>query len=210
MLLKRTLKMVLLLVVGIATIAVGLTRSAPVAGQDDADTAAKIESAMSAAPSTVAANATILGNEMDDAGKFVVLREGNNGWYCQADAPGTPGPDPICFDQTFLDWIYAFVAGEEPNTQVVGLAYMLQGGSEASNTDPFATEPAAGEEWMVSPPHVMIIMPGDIDQSVFSPDFHTGAPWIMYAGTPYEHIMMPVVEGVMGEMGEMAAATPSA
>jgi hypothetical protein len=209
MLRKRTLNMALLLVVGIATIAVGLTHAVPVAGQDDADTEAQIESAMSAAPSTVAENATILGNEMDDAGKFVVLREGNNGWYCQADAPGTPGPDPICFDQTFLDWIYAFVAGEEPNTQVVGLAYMLQGGSEASNTDPFATEPAAGEEWMTSPPHVMIIMPGDIDQSVFSPDFHTGAPWIMYAGTPYEHIMMPVVEGVMGEMGEMAA-TPSA
>ena len=38
-----------------------------------------------------------------------------------------------------------FVAGEEPNTQVVGLAYMLQGGSDASNTDPFATEPAEGE-----------------------------------------------------------------
>jgi hypothetical protein len=209
MLLKSTRSMALLLVVGIATIAFGLAQAVPVAGQDDADTAAQIESAMSAAPSTVSANATILGNEMDDAGKFVVLREGSNGWYCQADAPGTPGPDPICFDQTFLDWIYAFVAGEEPNTQVVGLAYMLQGGSEASNTDPFATEPAAGDEWMVSPPHVMVIMPGDIDQSVFSPDFHGGAPWIMYAGTPYEHIMMPIAEGVMGEMGEMVA-TPSA
>jgi hypothetical protein len=29
----------------------------------------------------------------------------------------------------------------------------------------------------------------------------------MWAGTPYEHLMMPVAEG---EMGEMAAATPSA
>ena len=106
--------------------------------------------------------------------------------------------------------MYAFVAGEEPDTQVAGLAYMLQGGSEASNTDPFATEPAEGDEWMASPPHVMLIMPGDLDQSVFSPDFHSGAPWIMYAGTPYEHIMMPVVEGVMGDMGEMAMATPSA
>ena len=44
---------------------------------------------------------------------------------------------------------------------------------------------------MISPPHVMLIMPGDLDQSVFSPDFESGAPWIMYAGTPYEHIMMP-------------------
>jgi hypothetical protein len=209
MLRKNTRKMTLLLVVGIATIAVGLAPSVPVAGQDDADTEAQIESAMSAAPSTLSANATILGNEMDDAGKFVVLREGSNDWYCQADAPGTPGPDPICFDETWLDWVYAFVAGEEPNTQVVGLAYMLQGGSEASNTDPFATEPAAGEEWMTSPPHIMVLMPEDLVESGFSPDFHTGVPWIMYAGTPYEHLMMPVVEGVMGEMGEMVA-TPSA
>ena len=207
MLRKRTLKMTLLLVVGIATIAAGLAHSVPVAGQDDADTEAKIESAMSAAPSTVSANATILDTELDDAGEFVVLREGSNGWYCQADAPGTPGPDPLCFDETWLEWVYAFVAGEEPDTQVTGLAYMLQGGSEASNTDPFATEPAAGEEWMTSPPHVMLIMPGDLVESGFSPDFESGTPWIMYGGTPYEHIMMPVTEGVMGEM---AMATPAA
>ena len=55
MLLKRTLNMALLLVVVAGTLAFGLARSAPVAGQDDADTAAKIENAMSAAPSTVSA-----------------------------------------------------------------------------------------------------------------------------------------------------------
>ena len=110
LLLKRPLRMALLLVVVAGTLAFGLARSAPVAGQDDADTAAKIEVAMSAAPSTVSANATILDNELDDAGKFVVLREGSNGWYCQPDAPGTPGNDPICFDETFLDWVYSLLA----------------------------------------------------------------------------------------------------
>jgi hypothetical protein len=159
---------------------------------------------MSAAPSSVAETATILDNELDADGKFVVLREGSNGWYCLPDALGTPGPDPWCFDQTWLDWAYAFMAGEEPNTPVVGLAYMLQGGSDASNTDPFATEPAAGDEWMNSPPHVMLLLPGDIDQTIFTADHHTGGPWIMWAGTPYEHIMMPVAEG------EAMAATPAA
>jgi hypothetical protein len=205
MLLKRTLKMILLLVVGIATIAVGLAHAVPVAGQDDADTQAKIEEAMSAAPSSVSANATILDNAMDDAGKFVVLREGSNGWYCLPDALGTPGPDPWCFDETWLDWAYAFVAQKEPNTTVVGIAYMLQGGSDASNTDPFATEPEAGNEWMNSGPHIMLLMPEDLAQSGFSPDFQSGGPWIMWAGTPYEHLMVPVAEG---EMGGMAAATP--
>lgn len=197
MLQKRSLKVVLLLALVAGTVAFGPARPEPAAGQDDA--AAKIESAMSAAPSSVSANATILDNELDDAGKFVVLQEGSNGWYCQPDALGTPGNDPWCFDQTWLDWAYAFVAGEDPGISAPGLAYMLQGGSDASNTDPTAAEPAEGDEWMASPPHVMVIMPEDLDQTVFTTDFHSGGPWIMWAGTPYEHIMMPVAEGEMAE-----------
>jgi hypothetical protein len=55
-----------------------------------------------------------------------------------------------------------------------------------------ATKPAAGEDWVTSPPHIMILQPGKLDQSVFSTDPKSGGPWIMWAGTPYEHIMMPV------------------
>ena len=203
MLRKRSLNMALLLVLAASTVAFGLARSepvagqdasSPVAGQDEADAAAKIEDAMSAAPASIADNATILDNELDETGKLVVLREGSNGWYCSPDALGTPGPDPWCYDQTWLDWSYAFLAGEEPPTKVLGLAYMLQGGSDASNTDPFATEPAEGDEWIATPPHVMFILPGEIDMTVFSADHDAAGPWVMWAGTPYEHIMMPVVD----------------
>ena len=207
MLLKRTLHMALLLVVGIATIAVGLTQSLPVAGQDDADDEATIESAMSAAPASIAENATIM-----DVDGTTVLREGTNGWTCFPDANATPASDPMCLDETWMAWLEALVAGEEPDTQVVGLAYMLAGGSDASNTDPFATGPEAGNEWITTPAHVMIIMPDDIDQSVYSTDPLSGEPFIMWAGTPYEHIMMPVDPHAMvhgGEMGGMAMATPS-
>ena len=72
---------------------------------------------------------------------------------------------------------------------------MLQGGSDASNTDLFATEPAAGEAGVTSPPHIMLLLPVDLDQSAFSTDHASDAPYIMWAGTPYEHIMMPVAEG---------------
>jgi len=200
MLPKRTLNVALLLVLLATTVALELVRSAPVAGQDAGsptagqDAAVKIENAMSAAPSSIAEAATILDNELDDAGKFVELREGSNGWYCFPDVPSTPGNDPACYDQTWLDWNYAFVANQEPTVTVPGLAYMLQGGSDASNTDPFATEPAAGEEWVTSPPHVMILLPGEIDLTVFSSDHDSGGPFVMWAGTPYEHIMMPVAE----------------
>jgi hypothetical protein len=207
MLLKKTRSMTLL-VIGIATIAFGLTHSVPVAGQDDADAQAKIESAISAGPSTITENATIMDGE-------VVLREGSNGWTCFPDTPGTPGADPLCLDETWMGWLQALVAGEEPDTQVVGVAYMLSGGSD-SNIDPFAAGPEEGNEWVISPAHVMIIMPGDIDQTVFTTDPLSGGPWTMWAGTPYEHIMIPVDThamaemGEMGGMGEMTGATPSA
>jgi len=31
----------------------------------------------------------------------------------------------------------------------------------------------------------------------------------MYQGTPYEHIMMPIGEGIMVDMSAMAEATPA-
>ena len=181
----------LALLVGMA--AVGLSHAVPVSGQDDAD--AKIAQAMSAAPPAIGEEATIYDLEVDEDGAFIVLREGSNGWSCFPDAPGTPSVDPMCLDQTWMSWLAALIAQEEPNTMVPGLAYMLQGGSDASNTDPFATEPAAGDEWVSSPPHVMLLMPGDLDQDAFSTDHASGGPYIMWAGTPYEHIMMPVAEG---------------
>jgi hypothetical protein len=180
---------------GIGILVCGLARSEAVARHSDADTQAKIENAVSAAPSSLAAKATILDNALDDAGKFVVLRDGSNGWFCFPDLPTSPGNDPQCLDQTWLDWNYAYLAGEAPTVTVPGLAYMLQGGSDPSNTDPLATEPPAGEEWVATPPHIMIVLPGELDQSVFSTDHHSGQPYIMWAGTPYEHIMMPVAEG---------------
>ncbi|MEZ4562965.1 MAG: hypothetical protein R2853_09525 [Thermomicrobiales bacterium] len=207
MLLKHTWHVASLVVLLAGMVAVGLTHAAPVASQDDAD--AKIEQAMSAAPASIGADATIYDLNVDDAGNFIVLREGTNGWSCFPDAPGTPSLDPMCLDQTWMNWLAALIAQKAPDTKVPGLAYMLQGGSDASNTDPYATEPAAGDEWVSSPPHVMLLLPGELDQSVFTTDHASGGPYIMWAGTPYEHIMMPVAEGTMGEMGEMAGATPA-
>lgn len=160
----------------------------PAIAQDDAE--AQIESAMSAAPPAIAENATIMGSSAD--GELVILREGTNGWTCFPDYAGSPGPDPICMDEVFMLWNDALVAGTDFETDVPGLAYMLQGGSDASNTDPFALEPAEGEDWISTPPHVMLLLPGGLDPALFSTDHDSGEPYIMWAGTPYEHIMMPV------------------
>jgi hypothetical protein len=34
--------------------------------------------------------------------------------------------------------------------------WVLKGDKGASNTDPFATEPTASNQWVVSPPHIMV------------------------------------------------------
>lgn len=177
--------------IALAIVAAGLA-VAIVSAQDDTETQAKIENAMSAAPLSVAENATIMDHEFNADGSIVILREGTNGWTCFPDMPTTPGNDPACYDETWMQWLKAYLAGEEPNITTPGLSYMLQGSSDASNTDPFAVEPAAGEEWVSSPSHIMVILPGKLDASLFSTDPESGEPWIMFAGTPYEHIMIPV------------------
>jgi len=189
---KTTRNTALLAALVIATVAFGLPRVASVAGQATPDAQAKIADAMRAGPAAIAKDATILDYQQDAAGNFVVLRQGSNGWTCFPDTPGTPSDDPMCLDQTWMVWMNALMTNKAPDIKTPGLAYMLQGGTDASNTDPMATKPAAGEDWVTSPPHIMILQPGKLDQSVFSTDPKSGGPWIMWAGTPYEHIMMPV------------------
>ena len=192
MIANRTRPLALALTLAVGFVALGAASPSPAGGQDDAE--AKIASAVSAAPASISETATILDYVMDDAGKFTVLREGTNDWSCFPDDANTPDTDPMCLDPTWMNWLYAIVTGEEPNTEVLGLSYMLQGGSTPSNTDPMASEPAASEDWVRDSPHIMVLMPGELDPQVFSTDHHSGQPYIMWAGTPYERIMMPVAD----------------
>jgi len=128
---------------------------------------------------------------LDDNGNFIVLREGDNGWYCWPDWDASPVNDPMCGDEVWLDWNLKFSNGLEPNTTKPGIAYMLQGGGDASNTDPYATAPPDGADWVISPPHVMILYPDCFDSTYISTDPTNGGPYIMWDGTPYEHVMYP-------------------
>lgn len=151
-----------------------------------------IKSAMSAAPAKVGQHATIIAFEAD--GAMRTLREGSNGFTCMADNPETPGPDPMCMDQNSMGWVHAWIAHENPPPGKVGLMYMLSGGTDASNTDPHATKPEAGNHWIKTGPHVMIVGADDgfYDSYPKSADPDTSAPYVMWAGTPYKHLMVPV------------------
>lgn len=151
-----------------------------------------IRSAMTAAPKKVAEKATIVAMGAD--GKMMTLREGSNGFTCMPDNPATPGPDPMCMDQAAVDWAMAWIGKTQPTVGKVGFMYMLAGGTDASNTDPYATKPADGNHWIKTGPHVMIVGAEPSFYQLYprseTPD--TGVPYIMWPGTPYEHLMVPV------------------
>jgi len=152
---------------------------------------ALIASAMSAAPASVGANATIV---TMDAGKMRTLRKGTNGFTCMPDDPNSPGADPMCFDQPATPWLEAFLAhNPPPQPGKVGFVYMLAGGSDASNTDPFATKPADGH-WLATGPHVMVVGADPAFYAAYpsGPNPDTTQPYVMWAGTPWQHLMAPV------------------
>jgi len=150
-----------------------------------------IASAESAAPAAVAKGAAIVTMAAD--GSMTTLREGTNGFTCMADSPDTPGPDPMCFDANAMDFVMAWVGHQPPPTDKAGIMYMLAGGTDASNTDPYASKPTEGGDWIHTGPHMMLVgseasLKGY--PSGANPD--TKAPYVMWAGTPYAHLMIPV------------------
>lgn len=147
----------------------------------------KIESAMSAAPAAVSGTATIL----DPADSLKVLRAGTNGWTCLPDDPHSPGTDPMCVDGEWTKWFQAWMQHKNPPTTSAGIAYMLAGSSDASNTDPFAMQPDSGKGWLNSGPHIMIISPGAHALDGLSSEWNTTTPYVMFAHTPYAHVMVP-------------------
>jgi hypothetical protein len=73
------------------------------------------------------------------------------------DNPATPGPDPMCMDQSALEWAMAWVGHQTPPVGKAGFMYMLAGGTDASNTDPYASKPEPGNHWIKTGPHVMVV-----------------------------------------------------
>jgi hypothetical protein len=182
----------LLIVLGVFII-VSAFAAAPAAKKAAAPNDAQLmASAMAAAPMAVGKNATII--DMGADGKMRTIRKGTNGYTCMPDNPQTPGPDPMCADKNAMEWIGAMMGHKAPPAGKVGLMYMLAGGTDASNTDPYATKPTASNHWIKTGPHIMIVG-GDAsfyDSYPRGADPDTSNPYVMWAGTQYQHLMAPV------------------
>lgn len=167
----------------LGTVAAGAQAQEPV-NTADLDDDAKIARAMEAAPASVAAEATIV----DVDGR--TLREGSNGWTCLPEV--VPGYGyPVCADDVWLALIEALRAQREPSVERLGVSYMLAGDAPVNNADPADTTRDEGEPWVEEGPHVMLAVPdpGMLEGIPTDPD--AGGPYVMWAGTPYAHVMVP-------------------
>ena len=166
----------------LAAIAVAWTSAAPAAEMSDEQL---ITNAISAAPEAVGKNAAVVNWDMK------TIREGTNGFTCIPNDPGTPTDDPMCLDENGMAWMHAIMSKSEPPKGKIGFVYMLKGGTAASNTDPFATKPPAGAEWIEDGPHVMVTNSPDM-MAVYPHEWNPTQPYVMFPDTPYAHLMIPV------------------
>jgi hypothetical protein len=175
-----------------------LFTAAPLLAQEAAyespDATAMIHDALSAATPEIAKGATVVDWEQN------VLKEGDNGWTC-FPTPAQFEKAPMCFDEPWLAWAGAWMNKQPVNIDRVGIAYMLAGDSGASNSDPYAE--GETDDWVVGGPHLMVIAPNTEALAGITTDPESGGPWVMWAGTPYAHIMVPVAANGGHEMCAM-------
>ena len=193
---RSTATVMLSLAVNLAACIPTPEQPAPVADEvllAPTETEVKIQSAVSAAPPSIAEDATIVDWPTEGGSDMPLLREGSNGWTCLPDNPGTRGNDPMCLDQQWLAWADAWVNRQEPEISEMGFGYMLRGGTPGSNTDPYAEGPTEDNEWMTEePPHLMVLVPDQTILAGLSTDPNNGGPWVMWRDTALAHIMAPM------------------
>jgi hypothetical protein len=152
------------------------------------DKQALIREALSAAPPEVAKTAIV----KNSAG--AVLKPGTGAYTCYPtpDSMKKRGKMSMCLDKTWQAWRDAWLNKKPFKANQVGVAYMLAGDVGSSNTDPYAEAPTSDNQWVEPGPHTMVIVPNPEELEGMSTDPYSGGPFVMWKGTPYVHIMVPV------------------
>ncbi len=160
-------------------------KPAATAKKGEVSDAVYTKQALSAAPAAIAKGAGIM--RMNADGSMRTLRESKNGFTCMV-----VGTDRMCNDANSMEFIHAMLTHQPPPDKI-GISYMLAGDKGASNTDPYATGKTADNHWVVTGPHIMIFGPPSKTLGYTEDkDPDPTKPYMMWAGTPYEHAMIPV------------------
>lgn len=154
--------------------------------QPSASDAAYIAKVMTAAPASIVKGSTIVA--MEKNGPMRTVQQGTNDFTCMLMPDGTP----MCTDKNGMEWVRALMTHTTPPNKIAFM-YMLAGDNGASNTDPYASGQTSGNHWVKTGPHVMIMGPATNTLGYpRAPDADPTKPYVMWAGTPYEHVMIPV------------------
>ena len=145
-----------------------------------------------AAPPSIVEHATIMNMGAD--GKMKTIQEGTNGWTCMD--PGNHGNgEPMCADAAAMAWADTW-QNKKPPSAAIGFVYMLAGDSGVSNTDPYDPgKETPTNNWIQTGPHVMIVGTDAKSMMAAYPrdaKADPSKPYVMWPGTPYEHLMLPV------------------
>ena len=150
---------------------------------------ALIRDAVSAAPPAIAGTVTV--KDWDGT----ILRKGGGAYTCfptPAEIRGKGGREPMCVDGVWGEWVEAWMNKKEFKAKQVGIGYMLAGDAGASNIDPYATARTPDNQWVVEGPHAMVLVPDPAQLEGLPTDPNAGGAYVMWKGTPYAHIMIPV------------------
>src|ERR1022692_411176 len=144
-----------------------------------------VKQALSAAPKAIGDAASVI--RMDKDGAMRTLRSGTNGFTCMVMVT-----DKMCNDANSMAFIHAMMTHTPPPDKI-GMSYMLAGDDGASNTDPYARAQTADNHWIVTGPHIMLFGPAAKTLGLTeAKDPDPTQPYMMWAGTPYEHAMIPI------------------
>jgi hypothetical protein len=149
------------------------------------DEATLIASAKSAAPSSVTQKATI------KAPDGTVLQSGSNSYTCY---PQQEVIGPMCNEPVWDALIGAMMKKEAFNPDEFSVSYMLAGEGDAigvSNSNPYASDPAASDDWVKEGPHLMIVVPDKAMLEGMSTNPNDPV-YVMWKDTPYAHIMVKI------------------
>jgi hypothetical protein len=156
-------------------------------GSSSMSDSAYIARVSEAAPPAIVQNAMIVRVEKD--GSMHTLQSGSNGFTCMlTEHPASP----MCADKNAMAWAHALATHTTP-PNTLGFVYMLAGDNGASNTSPYDIAPTAANYWIKTGPHVMIVGPSVTTMGYpMAPKADPAQPFVMWANTPYAHLMIPV------------------
>jgi len=157
----------------------------PAAHQSDVS---YIKTAEAGAPASISKAARIA--RLEKGGQVTVVRDGSNGFTC-ASVPDM-GIPAICTDKEGWDWmVSAMSSKEKPSNDQPGVAYMMQGGTHFETPDgKIVMEPTANTHTVKEPPHWMLLWPLDPAETGLPTHPSAGGAYVMFAGTPYAHVMI--------------------